>query len=119
MRVNTYFFVVALVMIILGVIIKPQYNNEVILGISIPWITSSLEFFLVKRAHDKKVQLTTKVLIYGFIIKMLVFGSFILFIYYFYSFNPLVFVFSFLTSFLAFHTLEAVFLKLLFDRKKI
>ena len=116
MRVNTYFFVVALVMIILGVIIKPQYSNEVILGISIPWITSSLEFFLVNRVHDKKVQLTTKVLIYGFIIKML---AFILFIYYFYPFNPLVFVFSFLTSFLAFHTLEAVFLKLLFDRKKI
>jgi hypothetical protein len=119
MRVNTYFFVVALVMIILGVIIKPQYNNEVILGISIPWITSSLEFFLVNRAHDKKVQLTTKVLIYGFIIKMLVFGLFLSIIYYFYSFNPLVFVFSFLGSFFVFHTLEAFLLKSLFDHKNI
>ena len=62
---------------------------------------------------------TTKVLIYGFIIKMILFGGFLLIIINFYSFNTVAFVFSFLASFLTFHTLEAIYLKLLFDGKKI
>jgi len=118
-RVTLYFFFVALFMIVLGIAIKPQFNNEIILGISTPWLISSVEFFIVNRVHVKKVELTTKVLIYGFIAKMLVFGVFLSIIYYFYSFNPLVFVFSFLGSFFVFHTLEAFLLKSLFDHKNI
>ena len=77
MRVTLYFFFVALFMIVLGIAIKPQFNNEIILGISTPWLISSVEFFIVNKVHVKKVELTTKVLIYGFIVKMLVFGVFL------------------------------------------
>ena len=75
--------------------------------------------YAVKTNPNKEVLKTTKVLIYGFIAKMIIFGVFLFIIIHFYSFNALAFVFSFLTSFLVFHTLETIFLKLLFDRKRI
>ena len=107
------------VLIGMGFLIKPQFINEIIWGILLPWVISSIEIFIFYRVYNKEVLKTTKVLIYGFITKMIVFGAFLLIIINFYSFNALAFVFSFLTSFLVFHTLETVFLKLLFDRKKI
>ena len=106
-------------MIGVGFLIKPQFINAIICGILLPWVISSIEIFILNRVYDKEVLKTTKVLIYGFISKMIIFGAFLLIIINFYSFNALAFVFSFLTSFLVFHTLETVFLKLLFDRKKI
>ena len=102
-----------------GLLIKPHFANEIIWGIFMPWIISSLEVFILHQVFNKEVLQTTKVLIYGFIIKMILFGGFLLIIINFYSFNALAFVFSFLTSFLVFHTLETVFLKLLIDRKKV
>ena len=119
MKIITYFLLIGFVWIGKGCLIKPQFINESIWGILLPWVISSIEIFILYRVYDKEVLKTTKVLIYGFITKMIVFGAFLLIIINFYSFNALAFVFSFLTSFLVFHTLETVFLKLLFDRKKI
>ena len=119
MKILTYFLLIGFVLIVLGFLIKPQFINEIICGILLPWIISSIEIFILNRIYDKEVLKTTKVLIYGFIAKMIIFGVFLFIIIHFYSFNALAFVFSFLTSFLVFHTLETVFLKLLFDRKRI
>ena len=119
MKILTYFLFIGFTMIGLGLLIKPQFTNEIIWGIFMPWITSSLEVLILYQVFNKEVLKTTKVLIYGFIIKMILFGGFLLIIFNFYSFNTVAFVFSFLASFLVFHTLEAIFLKLLFDGKKI
>tara|TARA_B100001123_G_C14770569_1_gene812532 strand:- start:242 stop:601 length:360 start_codon:yes stop_codon:yes gene_type:complete len=118
-KIITYFLLIGFVLIGMGFLIKPQFINEIIWGILLPWVISSIEIFIFYHVYNKEVLKTTKVLIYGFITKMIVFGAFLLIIINFYSFNALAFVFSFLTSFLVFHTLETVFLKLLFDRKKI
>ena len=119
MKILTYFLFIGFTMIGFGLLIKPQFANEIIWGIFMPWIISSLEVFILHQVFNKEVLQTTKVLIYGFIIKMIFFGGFLLIIINFYSFNTVAFVFSFLASFLTFHTLEAIYLKLLFDGKKI
>ena len=119
MKILSYFLLIGLTMIGFGLLIKPQFANEIIWGIFTPWIIASIEVFILHKVFNKEVLQTTKVLIFGFIIKMIVFGGFLLIIFNFYSFNTVAYVFSFLASFLLFHTIEAIYLKLLFDGKKI
>ena len=62
------------VLIFLGFLIKPQFINEIIWGILLPWVISTIEIFIFYRVYNKEVLKTTKVLIYGFIAKMIIFG---------------------------------------------
>jgi len=50
-------------------------------------------------------------------LKMIFFAPFLLALIHFYAFNTHSFVFSFLGSFIAFHTLEAVLLNTFFNKK--
>ena len=76
MKIITYFLLIGFVLIILGFLIKPQFINEIIWGILLPWVISSIEILILYRVYDKEVLKTTKVLIYGFITKMVIFGVF-------------------------------------------
>ncbi len=111
--------IIFLTMIAIGIYglaagMHPDYSLEIFWGIFLPWIVAVTELFLVFKAKIKDPQLTTKVLMAGFVGKMVLFAVYLTSIIYFYSFTPLPFVISFLGSFLAFHTLEAIVLKSLF-----
>ncbi|MEA1881234.1 MAG: hypothetical protein U9N31_02390 [Candidatus Marinimicrobia bacterium] len=114
MRSIIYLTAIALGIFGLGAGIRPEFGLEIFLGIFLPWAVAAIELFYVFRTKEKTPQLMTKVLMVGFIGKMIIFGTYFLVIIYFYSFNPYPFVFSFSSSFLAFHALEALVLKSLF-----
>ena len=115
MRPIIYLTAIALGFFGLGAGIQPDYKMEIFWGIFGPYIVAAVELFFVLRAKEKYPQLTTKVLMTGFVGKMILFGVYISIIIYFYSFEPVPFVFSFAGSFLAFHALEALVLKSLFQ----
>ncbi len=94
---------------------QPEYNLEIFWGILLPYIVAVIELFFVLRYKSNDSQSTTKLLIKGFAGKMVLFGVYLATLIYFYSFEPYPFVFSFSGSFLAFHTLEALVLKSLFQ----
>ncbi|MDP6499562.1 MAG: hypothetical protein QF743_02520 [Candidatus Marinimicrobia bacterium] len=114
MRSIIYLTAIALGIFGLGAGIRPEFGFEIFLGIILPWAVAAVELFYLFRAKAKNPQLTIKILMVGFIGKMFIFGSYLLMIFYFYTFNPYPFMFSFVGSFLAFHTLEALVLKSLF-----
>lgn len=108
--------IIYLTLIGLGIVglaggIQPEYLKEIFWGVFMPWAVAVIELFWVFKAKEKNPQLTTNVLMIGFVGKMIVFGIFLSTIIYFYAFKPYPFVFSFAGSFLAFHTLEAFVLK--------
>ncbi len=111
MRSIIYLTLIALGIFGLAAGIRPEYITEIFWGIFVPWSVAVIELFWVFKAKEKDPQLTTKVLMVGFVGKMIVFGIFLSIIIYFYAFKPYPFVFSFAGSFLAFHTLEAFVLK--------
>ena len=115
MRPIIYLTAIALGFFGLGAGIRPEYSVEIFCGIFLPYIVAAIELFLVLQYKSNDPQSTTKVLIKGFVGKMVLFGVYITTLIYFYSFEPYPFVFSFSGSFLAFHTLEALILKSLFQ----
>ncbi|MBC8346149.1 MAG: hypothetical protein ISR82_08030 [Candidatus Marinimicrobia bacterium] len=114
MRSILYVTAIALGIFGLGVGIRPDYTFEILLGIFLPYIVTTIELFFIFHVIKKEPQLTTKILMTGFVGKMIIFGIYLLIIFNFYSFAPYPFVISFAGSFLAFHTLEAFVLKSLY-----
>ena len=114
MRLIIYLTAIAMGIFGFGVGIRPEYKIEIFWGILLPWAVAAIELFMVFRAKGKAPQLTTKILMTGFVGRMIIFGAYLLIIFNFYSFAPYPFMFSFSGSFLAFHTLEAFVLKSLY-----
>lgn len=115
MKIIFYFVLLGVGLFGLSAGINPEYIRELFWGILLPWLVVLVELFFVYKAKEKKSQLTTKVLLVGFISKMFLFAIYLSLIIYFYSFTPLPFVISFSGSFIVFHTLEAIVLKSLFQ----
>ena len=111
MRPIVYLTLIAVGILGLAAGIHPEYKKEIFWGIFMPWAVATVELFWIFNAKGKDPQLTTKILMMGFVGKMIVFALFLSIIIYFYAFKPYTFVFSFLGSFLAFHTLETFMLK--------
>ena len=114
MRLIIYLTAIAMGIFGLGVGIQPEYKIEIFWGILLPWAVAAIELFMVFRAKGKAPQLMTKILMTGFVGRMIIFGAYLLIVFNFYSFAPYPFMFSFSGSFLAFHTLEAFVLKSLY-----
>ena len=114
MRPIIYLTAIALGVFGLGAGLQPDSKIEIFWGIFMPWAVAVVELYLLFRAKGKTPQLKTKILMTGFVGKMVIFGIYLMIIINFYSFNPYPFVFSFAGSFLAFHALEAVVLKSLY-----
>ena len=119
MRTIFYFVLIGVGLFGLSAGINPEYIWELFWGILLPWLVVLVELFFIYKVKGKKSELTTKVLLTGFVSKMMLFAIYLSIIIYFYSFAPLPFVISFSGSFIVFHTLEAIVLKSLFDHKKI
>ena len=112
------FFAFFFLILLLGFFISPTNKTEIFFGALIPFIASIIEVFLLLRAVKVDLMMTTKILMIGFVLKMVFFAPYLLGIIYFYSFNTHSFVFSFLGSFIAFHTLEAVLLNTFFNKNR-
>ena len=83
-------YIVYLTLIALGIFglasgIRPDYSKEIFWGIFMPWFVTVMELFLVFKVKEVATQLTTKVLMVGFVGKMIIFGIFLSVIIYFYS----------------------------------
>ena len=114
MRPIVYLTAIALGIFGLGAGIEPDSKIEIFWGVFMPWTVAAIELFIVYRLRGKTPQLMTKILMTGFVGRMIIFGAYLLIIFNFYSFAPYPFMFSFSGSFLAFHTLEASVLKSLY-----
>lgn len=115
MKTIFYFILIGVGLFGLSAGVNPGYIKELFWGILLPWLVVLVELFFVYKANEKKSELTTKVLMTGFVSKMVLFAIYLSVIIYFYSFAPLPFVISFSGSFIVFHTLEAIVLKSLFQ----
>lgn len=111
------FFAFFFLILLLGFFISPTNKTEIFFGALTPFIASIIEVFLLLRAVKVDLMMTTKILMIGFVLKMVFFAPYLLGIIYIYSFDTHSFVFSFLGSFIAFHTLEAVLLNTFFNKK--
>ena len=86
--------IIFLTMIAIGIYglsagMHPEYSLEIFWGIFLPWIVAVTELYLVFKAKIKDPQLTTKVLMGGFLGKMVLFAVYLSSIIYFYSLNSL------------------------------
>jgi len=102
----------------IGLLIYPENKKEIILGTLTPFAVSLTETYLLFKFSQTDIMSTTKILMIGFVLKMIFFAPFLLSLIYFYAFNTHSFVFSFLGSFIAFHTLEAMFINSLFNHRQ-
>lgn len=110
-------FALFFLILFLGFFISPTNKTEIFFGALTPFIASIIEVFFLLRAVKVDLMMTTKILMIGFVLKMVFFAPYLLGIIYFYSFDTHSFVFSFLGSFIAFHTLESVLLNTFFNKK--
>ena len=102
----------------IGLLIYPENKKEIIFGTLTPFAVSLTETYLLFKFSQTDIMSTTKILMIGFVLKMIFFAPFLLALIYFYAFNTHSFVFSFLGSFIAFHTLEAMFINSLFNHRQ-
>lgn len=114
--INYVFF--AAFILSIGLLIYPENKKEIILGTLTPFAVSLTETYLLFKFSQTDIMSTTKILMIGFVLKMIFFAPFLLALIYFYAFNTHSFVFSFLGSFIAFHTLEAMFINSLFNHRQ-
>lgn len=114
--INYVFF--AAFILSIGLLIYPENKKEIILGTLTPLAVSLTETYLLFKFSQTDIMSTTKILMIGFVLKMIFFAPFLLALIYFYAFNTHSFVFSFLGSFIVFHTLEAMFINSLFNHRQ-
>jgi hypothetical protein len=89
----------------------PEYQIELFLGWILPVLAGVATMYFVLGASKKDVQLVTKTIATGFVIKMVYYGVTMLIIFKLYSFEPVSFMCSFAGFFLGLHALEAVIVK--------
>jgi len=118
MRQLTNYVLLAIFILTIGLLIYPEYKTEIILGTLTPFAISLTETYLLFKFSQTDIMSTTKILIIGFVLKMIFFAPFLLVLIYFYAFNTQSFVFSFLGSLIAFHSLETMFIYSLFNHKQ-
>jgi len=118
MRQLTIYVLLAAFILTIGLLIYPDNKTEITIGTLTPFTTSLSETYLLFKFSQTNIASTTKILMIGFVLKMIFFAPFLLALIYFYAFNTHSFVFSFLGSFIAFHTLEAMFINSLFNQKQ-
>lgn len=89
----------------------PEFRFELLLGWALPVVAGFITMYFVLDASKKDAQLVTKVIAIGFALKMVYYGTFILILVKFYTFEPIPFVVSFAGFFLGLHALEAIIIK--------
>ncbi len=71
----------------IGLLIYPENKKEIILGTLTPFAVSLTETYLLFKFSQTDIMSTTKILMIGFVLKMIFFAPFLLALIYFYAFN--------------------------------
>lgn len=87
------------------------FDPEVLLGMAAPLGSAVLTWMAVERTHRVAPARVTSVLIWGFALKMLVFGVYVVAMLRPVALRPIPFVASFTGYFITLHVMEALFLK--------
>ncbi len=90
------------------------YAKEIFLGMIAPLLIGTVSISFLFNSHQKAPENVTKVMIKSFAAKMIIYGLYFIYIFTFYTFNPLPFILSFLVYFVTLHMSEALFLKSIF-----
>lgn len=91
-----------------------QFAIEIFLGMIAPLIVGIISIFVLSAIHKKSPERVTNVLIKSFGIKMIFYGMYFIYIFTFYTFNPMPFILSFVGYFVTLHICEALFLRSIF-----
>ena len=93
-----------------------NFKLEIFFGLIIPLIGSLFSSNIIYYIFKKNPKKLTSFMIQSFFLKMLVYGFFLILFFNFSSFNQRVFFISFISYFIAFHLMEALFIKHIFNK---
>ena len=84
------------------------YTSEIYFGLLAPIFVGYLNVFFIKKYSNIEVVFFNRLLSKLFAMKFIIYGAFILIIFTVYSFNPIPFICSFISSFIGLHKVEAI-----------
>jgi len=91
-----------------------EFAKEIFLGMIAPLLMGVGSIFLISIANQKSPENVNSVMVKLFIIKMILYALYLIYIFTFYSFNPMPFILSFVGYYITLHISEALFLKSIF-----
>lgn len=91
------------------------YTKEIFLGMIAPLIIGIMSIILLSIAHQKSSEKVNKIMIKLFAGKMVFYALYFIYIFTFYTFNPMPFILSFTGYFITLHISEALFLRSVFN----
>ena len=112
------FILLAVLILITGFTVYPNNKIQIIVGTLTPFTVALIETYLLLKTSQINALSTTRILMIGFVLKMIFFAPFLLALIHFYAFNTHSFVFSFLGSLIAIHTMEAMLINSLLNHKQ-
>ena len=97
----------------------PNYVKEIFLGMVIPWSISLISISKTYSVYNINPEKLIKHMTKAMLMKMVSYGILLVIIFTFISFNPLPFIISFISYFLALHIMEAFTLRFIIKQKPI
>ena len=91
------------------------YTKEIFLGMIAPLIIGIMSIIQLSIAHQKSSEKVNKIMIKLFAGKMVFYALYFIYIFTFYTFNPMPFILSFTGYFITLHISEALFLRSVFN----
>ncbi len=98
--------------------IFPEYIWEILLGMLSPLIVGVIAMVLVINTHKTNRDKLTAVMSIAFIVKLVIYGLYVLMIIGYFHFESIPFIVSFAGYFTVLHILEALYLRTLFNLEK-
>ena len=92
-----------------------EYAKEIFLGMIAPLFIGIGSIFLLSIANQKSPEYVNRVMVKSFIVKMILYAIYFIYIFTFYTFNPMPFVLSFVGYYITLHISEVLFLKSIFN----
>jgi len=90
----------------------PGYSREILMGMVLPLLITLIFSQRIKFiSRTKRPEELTKFLIKAFVLKMLLYGAYIIIIFTFYTFHEIPFIISFAGYFIVLFVIEAILLK--------
>ncbi|MEE8436749.1 MAG: hypothetical protein V3S22_00265 [Candidatus Neomarinimicrobiota bacterium] len=91
--------------------IFPEYSREILMGMLMPLAVTLISLQRLKFISRTRPDDLSKFLIKAFVLKMLLYGGFIVILFTFYAFHQIAFIISFAGYFIALFATEAILLK--------
>ena len=92
----------------------PAFRWEMFLGMIAPLAVGVCTIIYITSIYTKTPERTTNAMTKAFMVKIIFYGTYFIYIFTFYTFNPVPFVISFVCFFITLHMSEALFFKSIF-----